>query len=404
MTQLPHPRVSRPGGWPVVLCYAAVAGASQLLWLTYAPVTTASAHYYGVSETTVGWLANVFPLLYVVLAIPAGLALDRNPRVALAIGVVLTALGGVVRLGGSGFGWALAGQLLVAVAQPFVINAITGIVSEALPARSVATGLAVGSGGLFLGMVVALGLGAALGGDHLVALMVVEAVVAVAAAGAFLVVEGRSAGPAKVSSVEAGALRRTWTDPVLRRIAWLAFLGFGVFIALITWLQALLEPRGVSESSAATIITVAVGVGAVGSALVAAALEGRAVEVALLRASLVGAVVGCLLLATDIGTGIEAGGTVLAVFAMLTALPWLLALCERRAQGAVASATALLWMAGNLGGLAAAVVVGFLVDRPTVAFLLLAAVALVGLPLVRGRALGLTAPEPGRDALEATDA
>lgn len=396
--------VRRAGGWPVVLCFAAVAGASQLLWLTYAPVTTASAHYYGVSETTVGWLANVFPLLYVVLAIPAGLALDRRPRFALAIGVVLTAVGGLVRLGGASFGWALAGQLLVAVAQPFVINAITGVVAEALPPRSVATGLAVGSGGLFLGMVVALGLGAAVGGDHLVALMVIEAVVAVVAAVAFFVVERRSAGPAKVASVEAGALRRTWTDPVLRRIAWLAFLGFGVFIALITWLQALLEPRGVSESSAATIITVAVGVGAVGSALVAAVLEGRTVEVALLRAALVGAVVGCLLLATDIGTGVEAGGTVLAVFAMLTALPWLLALCERRARGAVASATALLWMAGNLGGLVAAVVAGFLVDRPTIAFLLLAAVALAGIPLVRVRALGLTRPESGRDALEATDA
>ncbi len=401
MTQLPPQLVRPAGGWPVVGCYAAVAGASQLLWLTYAPVTTASADYYGVSETTVGWLANVFPLLYVLLAIPAGLALDRRPRSALAVGVVLTAVGGLVRLVGSDFGWAMAGQLLVAVAQPFVINAITGVVVEALPERSRATGLAVGSGGLFLGMVVALGAGAAVGGDHLPALMVGEAVVAVAAAVAFLVVERRSAGPAPVSSVEAGALRRTWTDPVLRRIAWLAFLGFGVFIALITWLQALLEPRGVSESSAATIITVAVGVGAVGSALVAALLEGHAVELALLRAALVGAVVGCLLLATDIGTGVAAVGTVLAVFAMLTALPWLLALCERRARGSFASATALLWMAGNLGGLVAAVAVGFLVDRPGVAFLLLAAMALVGLPLVRGRALGLTGPESGREALEA---
>jgi predicted MFS family arabinose efflux permease len=391
-------------GWPLVLCYAAVAGASQLLWLTYAPVTTAAAHYYGVSVTAVGWLANVFPLLYVVLAVPAGLALDRSPRSALALGVVLTALGGVVRLGGSSFGWALAGQLLVAVAQPFVLNAITGVVAEALPERSRPTGIAVGSGGLFLGMVVALGAGAALGGDHLVALMVGEAVVGVAAAVAFLVVERRSAGPAPVPSAGMVDLRRTWTDPVLRRIAVLAFLGFGVFIALITWLQALLEPRGVSESSAGTIITIAVGVGAVGSTLVAAVLEGHAIEVALLRASLVGAVVGCVLLAVDVGIGVEAVGTVLAVFAMLTALPWLLALCERRAQGSVASATALLWLAGNLGGLVAAVVVGFLVDRPTVAFLLLAFVALIGLPLVRGGALGLVRPEPGLDALEASDA
>lgn len=84
----------------------------------------------------------------------------------------------------------------------------------------------------------------------------------------------------------------------------------------------------------------------------------------------------------------------LAVFAMLTALPWLLALCERRAAGSVASATALLWLAGNLGGLAVAVAVGGLVDRPTVAFLLLAAVALVGLPLVRRRQLVGDQPAP----------
>jgi hypothetical protein len=56
----------------------------------------------------------------------------------------------------------------------------------------------------------------------------------------------------------------------------------------------------------------------------------------------------------------------------------------------VASATALLWLAGNLGGLLVAVVVGGLVDHPNVAFLLLAAVALSALPLVRGRDLGLS--------------
>src|ERR1700710_2508711 len=105
-----------PTGWPVVLGYTAVAGASQLLWLTYAPVTTAAAQHYGVSETAIGWLANVFPLLYVVLAAPAGLARDHKPRTARAAGVLLAARGGVVRLLGSGFGWALAGQLLVAVA------------------------------------------------------------------------------------------------------------------------------------------------------------------------------------------------------------------------------------------------------------------------------------------------
>jgi predicted MFS family arabinose efflux permease len=380
---------STRGGWPLVLCYSAVAGASQLLWLTYAPVTTAAAEHYDVSVTAIGWLANVFPLLYVVLAVPAGLALDRRPRVALGWGVSLTAVGGVVRLVGDSFGWALAGQLLVAVAQPFVLNAITGVVAV-LPERSRPTGIAIGSGGLFLGMVVALGAGAAVGGDHLTALMVGEAVVGVAAAAAFLVVRRSAPAPAPVESTEPGALRAVWTDPVLRRVAVLAFLGFGVFIALVTWLEALLEPRGVSESEAATIITVAVAVGAVGSMVLAAVLEDRGVEVLLLRAALVVAVVGCVLLAVATGAAVATVGAVLAVLALLTALPWLLSLCERRAAGSVASATALLWLAGNLGGLLVAVVVGGLVDYPAVAFLLLAAVALSALPLVRGRELGLS--------------
>ena len=75
----------RSSGWPLVLSYAAVAGSSQLLWLTYAPVTTAAADHYGVSVTAIGWLANVFPLLYVALAVPAGLALDRRPSTSAGV-------------------------------------------------------------------------------------------------------------------------------------------------------------------------------------------------------------------------------------------------------------------------------------------------------------------------------
>ncbi len=382
------------GGWPLVVTYAGVAGASQLLWLTYAPVTTAAARHYDVSVTAIGWLANVFPLLYVVLAVPAGLALDRRPSLALGLGAVLTAAGGVVRLGGDTFAWAMAGQLLVAVAQPFVLNAITGVV-EVLPERSRPTGIAVGSGGLFLGLVAALAAGSLAGGDRLVELVRWEAAVGVMAVAAFLVVRRRAPAPVAVESTEPGDLRAVWTDPVLRRIALLAFLGFGVFIALITWLQALLEPQGVSESAAGWIVTAAVAIGALGSVVVAALLEDRGVEVALLRLTLLAAVAGCAVLAFAEGVPSAAVGAVLATSALLTALPWLLALCERRAGDPaaagvlVASATALLWLAGNLGGLVMAVVVGGLVDHATAAFLLLCAVGLLGLPFVRARGLGI---------------
>ena len=43
-------------GWRVVAAYGLVAAATQMLWLTYAAITTESAHRYGVSVGAVGWL------------------------------------------------------------------------------------------------------------------------------------------------------------------------------------------------------------------------------------------------------------------------------------------------------------------------------------------------------------
>ena len=249
-------------------------------------------------------------------------------------------------------------------------------------------------------MVLALGMGAALaGGDRIETLMVVQAVLALVAVVAYLVVAARAPRPAAVASTEEGQLAAVWRDPVLRRLALLAFLGFGVFVALVTWLQALLDPRGVSESAAGTIVTVAVAVGAIGSTVVAAVLEGRPVEAVLLRTTLVAAVAGCLVLAVGSGLASAWIGVVVTVLAMLTALPWLLALCERNARDAVASATALLWLAGNLGGLVIAGVLGLLLDHPSIAFGLLAMVALAGLPLVRTNAIGagVRRPQPVTD-------
>ena len=124
---------TRPRGWPVIIAYALVCAGTQLLWLTYAPIDTETAHHYGVSVSAVGWLAEIFPLLYVVLAIPAGNLLDSRFRPSLAAGGALMAAGGLLRLGGRHFAWAMAGQLAVAVAQPVVLSAVSKLAGR-LPA------------------------------------------------------------------------------------------------------------------------------------------------------------------------------------------------------------------------------------------------------------------------------
>lgn len=167
----------------MIAAFALVGAATQVLWLTFAPVTTVAAEHYGVSENAIGWLANVFPLVYVVLAIPAGLFLDRWFRAALLTGAVLTAAGGLLRLVGDDYLWLLAGQTVVAIAQPLVLNAITGVTGRYLVAKDRATGIAVGTASTFAGMVAAFVVGAALPDeDQLGTLNLIGALYAVVAA------------------------------------------------------------------------------------------------------------------------------------------------------------------------------------------------------------------------------
>jgi predicted MFS family arabinose efflux permease len=370
--------------WPVIGAFALVGAATQLLWPNFAGVTTVAAEHYRVSETAIGWLAQVFPLLYVVLAIPAGLILDRWFRAGLAGGAVLTAVGAAVRLIGDDFVWVLAGQTLVAVAQPLVLNSITGITGRYLAAKDRPAGIAVGTASTMAGMVIAFVLAAALpDAADLRTLSAVGAVFAAVAAVALVVALRTPGAPHVPPPAGLGALRIAWGDPFLRRLCALVFLPFGMFIALTTFAQSLLEPAGVSGSTASILLLVNVVAGVAGCAVIPILAVRYGRELAFLVLGVTVAAVGCVILAVAPGT--VSGLLVLLVigFVLLPTLPVVLELTERRTGEVEGTAAGLIWLSGNLGGLVIATVVGLLVDHPMPAFLTMAAVALLAIPLVR---------------------
>lgn len=67
---------------------------------------------------------------------------------------------------------------------------------------------------------------------------------------------------------------------------------------------------------------------------------------------------------------------------LLTDLPVLLELSERGAGNAAGTVASMLWLAGQLGGLVVALLVQALVHHPAGAFLLLAGVGVLALPLL----------------------
>jgi len=394
--------VSSRQGWSVVVAYSLVCAATQVLWLTYATITTESSHYYGVSVGTIGWLAEIFPLLYVALAIPAGSLLDRRFRPSLALGGGLVAAGGLLRLGGQTFAWAMAGQALVAIAQPIVLSAVSKLAGEYLPVHARANGIAVGSAGSFAGMLIALLLGPTLGAHgNIHQLLEVEAVLAIIPAVA-LALALRKPGQEtnEHAAIEGSAARALWRLEPMRKLGGLVFIGFGIFVALATWLQQLLQPAGVSETQAGVLLVLMILAGLIGCAVLPERVSRRQGERAFMQTTVLVTFAGCIVLGVAGWIGIRGFALIAMGAVLLPALPVILTQAERLAGAAAGTAGALVWMAGNLGGVVVALIVQVLVHDPLPAFLAMAAIALAGLPI----AARLTSPGelPLAEALEAT--
>jgi predicted MFS family arabinose efflux permease len=178
-----------------------------------------------------------------------------------------------------------------------------------------------------------------------------------------------------------GALRSAWGDPFIRRLCALVFMPFGVSVAMMTYTQALLEPDGVSSDAASLMLMLQVVAGVLGCLVVPIwAARARREVAALVSAGVISAVC-CALLAVAPGVGTGFVTLTLVGLALLPALPVVLGLAERRTGEAEGTAAALIWLTGQLGGVLVATAVGLLVDSPAPAFLLMAAAAVVALPV-----------------------
>lgn len=372
----------RRSRWPVVFGYGLLVASTQLLWLTFAPITTQVHQVLGVSEGAVGDLAGILPLTYVLLALPAGRWTDRQFAVALSAGAALTAGGALVRLAGAtSYGWILAGQFLIAVGQPLVLNSTTKIAARYFPPGERTAAISIASAGQFCGILAAATSSGALmraGGLSLV--LQVNAVVAVASA-AVVLVAVRVPATFAADSPSVVSLRWLRHDAVMWRLAGLLFIGVGVFNAVATWLESILSDFGTADASGSLVAVMTVA-GIAGAAVLPGAAARRNRRRALLLFTVSVTVLAFLAIAAV--HAIVFIGVVLALegFVLLACLPVALDWSELHVGPTRAgTATGFLLLAGNLGGALLVVLVQVLIGNAYLALAAISAVALPGLLL-----------------------
>src|SRR5215467_6029211 len=372
----------RMNRWVILGGYALLTACTQLLWLAYAPITAQAHQVMGVSEGAVGDLAIIFPLVYVILALPAGRWLDTRFGQALSLGAVLTAGGGLLRLAGpSSFGWALAGQIVIAAGQPFVLNSITKVAARYFPASERTVAISIGSVALFVGILAAvLSGGPLLSAGGLALLLRVQAAVAVVAA---LWVLGAIRTPAAFPGDPSVAASLRWLrgDRFMWVLGGLLFVGMGVFNAVATWLDSILTHFGHGGASGALIAIMTLG-GIAGGALLPGIVARRDQRRTMLEVATVVTGVAFAVIAA-VHTPVLGGVLLFAAgFFLLADLPVVLDWSELHAGPERAGGAAgFLLLAGNLGGVVLVLIVQAVLGNPYLSLGALSVTCLAGFAL-----------------------
>jgi len=355
--------------WVVLLAFMFVAALTQLMWLNYAPILSRTQELMGFeSELPIVILMLMFPLIYIPVSIPAGFIIDRKGfRYAVIIGAFLTAAFSFPRLFVDNYALVLIGMIGISIGQPFVLNAITKMVSTWFPSEETALASGLATLALFLGMIVAQAATQPMleaFGDDLGALRMVVLIYSLAAVVGFIVFalfgKARPPKPPKRTEQEAlgedvainmKSLRSLFGIKNFRILCVIIFVGNGSFVGLMQLIEDILGPKGITSETAGYIGAVMVVAGVAGCVLIPAISDKLMWRKPfLLMAAFMAAPTLFLVGALDSTILIYIVGAVLGFF-LLSALPILLAFAEENTGAHLTgTATSMLFLLGNAGG------------------------------------------------------
>ncbi|MCD6426376.1 MAG: MFS transporter [Anaerolineales bacterium] len=241
--------------WVVLFAFMFVVAINQLLWITFAPITSTATTFYGVSNLSIGLLSMIFMIVYVFVSIPASWAIDTyGIRIAVGIGAILTGLFGLLRgVLADNFTFVLIAQIGIAIGQPFILNAMTTVAARWFPIKERATAAGLGSLAMYLGIVVALVLTPFLTIKSQIngMLLIYGIVSAVGAVVFFIFVKERPpTAPCRPDQEERSLVFDGLKESLRLRdfilLLVIFFVGLGVFNAVTTWIEDIVRPRGFS--------------------------------------------------------------------------------------------------------------------------------------------------------------
>jgi cyanate permease len=245
--------------WIVLVVFMLIAGMTQVLWITFAPITGAAAQYYGVSDLMIGLLSLVFMVVYVIVVLPSAWIIDTwGFRWAVGIGAAITAVCAVTRgIFGDSFTAVLISQTGISLGQPLVIGATTKLAARWFSAEERATATGLGTLALYLGVLAGMIVTPMLTtGYGIKGMLLIYAAATAISAVAFIALsrEHPPTPPGPAGSEERSRMFEGLKSMLRQKdfilLLVIFFVGLGMFNGVTTWIEVIVRSRGFSSSQA----------------------------------------------------------------------------------------------------------------------------------------------------------
>ena len=348
--------------WVMLAVYMFIVAMNQLLWITFAPITSEAVQYYGVSDLWIGILSMSFMVVFIVFSIPASWIIDTyGIKIGVGIGAVLTGVFGLTRgLVTTNFTFLLISQLCIAIGQPFLLNAITKLSARWFPASERATASGLGTLSMYLGILSGMILTPFLTvGSGISGMLYIYGVTAVVAAVIFLIFakEGPPTAPC-LPGEEERALVLDGFKIIFRSkdFLWLLlifFIGLGVFNSVTTWIEGILRPRNFSITQAGIAGGVMIAAGIFGAVIIPYFSDKHGKRVPFIKLALVFSTIG--LIGTAFATNytlVLISGAILGFFLLSSGPIGFQYGAEITYPASEGSSNGLLLMMGQISGIA----------------------------------------------------
>lgn len=268
--------ITYPYRWIVLFSFMLVMGVQQLLWITFASITSSAVAFYHVSDLGIGMLSMVFMVVYLFASFPASWVIDTYGfRISVGLGALLTCVFGMLRgVFADNYGWVMVCQIGIAIGQPFIVNAVSTVAVRWFPLkeRATASGLAWLAG--YLGLVVGLAFTPYISEiSSIPHMLILYGICSIVAAAVFLLVAREKpptpqcAPEQEVRALVIDGLRQMVKKKDFLLFNIIFFIGLGVFNGMSTWIENIVKPRGFTSVQAGIIGGVMVACGVLGSAV-----------------------------------------------------------------------------------------------------------------------------------------